>query len=146
MKILVVNGPNLNLLGEREPAVYGSTTLAEVESMMAEAAEASGHDLKFFQSNHEGEIIDRLQEDRKWMDGLIMNPGALTHYSYALRDTIAAINKPMIEVHLTDLDKREEFRRFTVFHGMPNVRRVMGLGYKGYLEALRLITEYAEHG
>lgn len=140
MNILVINGPNLNLLGEREPALYGSTTLAEIEEMLAQQGRSAGHALRFYQSNHEGMIIDRLQEERKWMDGLIMNPGALTHYSYALRDTIAAINKPMIEVHLTDLDKREEFRRFTVFHGMPNVRRVMGLGYKGYLEALRLIV------
>lgn len=143
MKILVLNGPNLNLLGEREPALYGSTTLPEIERMLEDMGQAAGHELRFFQSNHEGAIIDRLQQERKWMDALIMNPGALTHYSYALRDTIAAINKPMIEVHLTDLDKREEFRRFTVFHGMPNVRRVMGLGYKGYLEALRLATESA---
>jgi 3-dehydroquinate dehydratase-2 len=140
MNILVVNGPNLNLLGEREPALYGATTLPEIEQMLLRAGEEGGHTLRFFQSNHEGAIIDTLQQERKWMDGLIMNPGALTHYSYALRDTVAAINKPLIEVHLTDLDKREEFRRFTVFHGMPNVRRVMGLGYRGYLEALRLLT------
>jgi 3-dehydroquinate dehydratase-2 len=141
MNILVINGPNLNLLGEREPALYGTTTLAEIEQMLHDQAIGSGHDIRFFQSNHEGAIIDRLYDERKWMHALIMNPGALTHYSYALRDIVAAIDKPMIEVHLTDLDKREEFRRFTVFHGMPKVRRVMGLGYKGYLEALRLLSE-----
>jgi 3-dehydroquinate dehydratase-2 len=141
MNILVLNGPNLNLLGEREPEVYGATTLNDIEQMLTEEARAFGAELRFLQSNHEGVLIDKLHEERQWLDAIIMNPGAFTHYSYALRDAVAALAKPMIEVHLSDLSKREEFRRFTVFEGLPNVRRIMGRGAQGYLNALRLLVD-----
>ena len=141
MNILVLNGPNLNLLGEREPHIYGTATLADVEQMLRDEAAHFSADLKFAQSNHEGVLIDWIHNERRWMHGLIMNPGALAHYSYALRDAVASVNKPMIEVHLSDLSKREEFRRHSVFQGLPNVRLIMGRGVQGYLSALRLLTD-----
>ncbi len=140
MNILVLNGPNLNLLGERESSIYGTVTLAEIIAMLEEESGKLGVQLRCFQSNHEGELIDKMHEERKWMDALIMNPAALTHYSFALRDAVATVNKPMIEVHLSDLTKREEFRRFSVFDGLENVRRIMGRGAQGYVNALRLLV------
>jgi len=141
MNILVLNGPNLNLLGEREPQIYGTATLTDIEKLLREEAEHFNADLKFQQSNHEGVLIDAIHNERRWMHGLIMNPGALAHYSYSLRDAVAAVNKPMIEVHLSDLSQREEFRRHSVFQGMPNVRLIMGRGIQGYLSALRLLAD-----
>jgi len=141
MNILVLNGPNLNLLGEREPDIYGTATLADVEQMLREEAEQFNATLKFIQSNHERVLIDSLHNERRWMHGIIMNPGALAHYSYALRDAVAAVAKPMIEVHISDLSQREEFRRHSVFQGLPNVRLIMGRGVQGYLSALRLLTD-----
>lgn len=140
MRILLLNGPNLNLLGEREPELYGYTTLVELEVMVAEAASRHGIELETFHSNHEGALIDRMHEARKRIDALIFNPGAFTHYSYALRDSVASIRKPMIEVHLSDPEKREEFRRVSVFAGLPNVRRIAGRGVQGYLDALELLA------
>jgi 3-dehydroquinate dehydratase II len=136
MNILVLHGPNLNLLGEREPEIYGTTTLDEINSALKKKVQDLDASVRSFQSNHEGVLIDRLQEERKWMDALVINPGALTHYSYALRDAIAGIAKPFVEVHLSDLDQREEFRRLSVFDGLPKRHRIMGKGLQGYLEAL----------
>jgi 3-dehydroquinate dehydratase-2 len=141
MNILVLNGPNLNLLGEREPEIYGSQTLAEIEAMLRREAEPFHVELRFLQSNHEGVLIDTIHAERRWLDGLIFNPGAFAHYSYALRDAIAAAAKPMIEVHLSDLLLREEFRHHSVFQGLPNVRLIMGRGAQGYLSALRLLAD-----
>jgi 3-dehydroquinate dehydratase-2 len=141
MNILVLNGPNLNLLGEREPEIYGTTTLNDIEQMLEQEAGKFGVSLRFFQSNHEGALIDKLHDERKWMDAAIMNPGALAHYSYALRDAVSSVNKPMVEVHLTDLLNREEFRRFSVFSGLPRVRCIMGRGPQGYVNALRLLIK-----
>ena len=140
MNILVLNGPSLNLLGEREPALYGTATLRDIERMLKEEAAKHGASLHFLQSNHEGVLIDKLHEERHWANGILMNPGALSHYSYALRDAVAAVNRPMVEVHLTDLTKREEFRRFSVFEGAANVRRIMGRGAQGYVDALRMLV------
>lgn len=141
MNILVLHGPNLNLLGEREPEVYGTTTLSEINAELDRRASELGHDLKIYQSNHEGELIDHLHDNRAWMDHLIMNPGAFTHYSYALRDAVASVNKPMTEVHLSDLGKREAFRQISVFEGLPRVDRIMGKGVTGYYEALERCTK-----
>lgn len=135
MNILILHGPNLNLLGEREPHIYGTTTLWEINATLR--SEAVGHHLAIHQSNIEGKLIDFIHEYRKWADGLIINPGALTHYSYSLRDAIAAFIKPTIEVHLSDIMTREEFRRFSVLDGLSNVERIMGLGAKGYSEAVK---------
>lgn len=132
--ILLVNGPNLNLLGEREPDVYGRTTLREIEEMVRQAAAGWKVEITAFQSNHEGEIVDFIQENRKRARGIIVNPGALTHTSYALHDCLKAVNLPTIEVHLSNVHTREEFRRTSVV--APACRgQITGLGPRGYLLA-----------
>jgi 3-dehydroquinate dehydratase-2 len=136
MNILILHGPNLNLLGEREPEIYGRTTLEEINTELKRRAADIGIFIKAEQSNHEGVLIDNIHENRKWADALIINPGAFTHYSYALRDAISAFNKPCIEVHLSDLTKREEFRRHSVLNGLEHVKRIMGKGAEGYYDAL----------
>ena len=139
MNVLLLNGPNLNLLGEREPDIYGTTTLAQLESLVAERARELGIALRTFQSNHEGALVDRLHEVRKWADGVIFNPGALTHYSYSLRDAIAATRLRVVEVHLSDLEKREPWRRVSVIADVV-VHRIVGKGVPGYLEALEWLA------
>jgi 3-dehydroquinate dehydratase II len=136
MNILVLHGPNLNLLGEREPHIYGTTTLEEINTELDRRASEVGHDLKIYQSNWEGKLIDLILDNRRWTDILIFNPGAFTHYSYALRDAVAAVNKPMIEVHLSDPTKREEWRKKSVFEDLHDVTRIMGMGVNSYYAAL----------
>ena len=138
--VLVINGPNLNLLGEREPEVYGSMTLANLCERIEK--EASHLDLKveFFQSNHEGAIIDFLHEKRKQAAAVIINPGAYTHYSYAIRDAIAAIDLPCIEVHLSDVHNREDFRKISVIKPVC-LEQIYGKGIDSYLEALRKLSD-----
>jgi len=144
VKILIIHGPNLNLLGEREPAVYGTTTLDQLNQMLIQQGQDLGVDLKIFQSNSDGKIIDFIHENRKWTDGIIINPGALTHYSYSLRDAIASAAKPAIEVHLSDIYKREPFRRISVIKDVC-IDQVLGLGIQSYLTGLeKLITHLRE--
>lgn len=140
--VLVLHGPNLNLLGEREPAVYGTTTLAQVDALLRREAKALKATLKCFQRNGEGELIDLLHRHRRWLDGLLINPGAYTHYSWALRDAVAAVAKPCVEVHLSDVDARakaEPFRALSVLEGV-RADRVCGLGSEGYAEGLRRLA------
>lgn len=140
--VLVLHGPNLNLLGEREPDVYGTTTLAEIDAMLRREAKALGVALKLFQRNGEGELIDLLHRHRRWMDGVLMNPGAYTHYSWALRDAVSAVAKPTVEVHLSDVDaraKKEPFRALSVLDGV-RADRVTGLGPEGYAVGLRRLA------
>jgi len=128
--ILLVNGPNLNLLGEREPDVYGSTTLHDIERMVAEACAAYGREVRAFQSNHEGAILDFIQEHRRDARGLIVNPGAFTHTSYALHDCLKSISFPVIEVHVSIVHDREEWRRQVLI--APATRGlIVGLGPAG---------------
>lgn len=135
MNILVLNGPNLNLLGEREPEVYGSMTLEELIEKLAAYARKRGAALRARQSNSEGKLIDLLHAHRKWADGIVFNPGAYTHYSYALRDAVSSIRVPTIEVHLSDVTKREPFRRVSVIAPACAGRRY-GKGADSYIEAI----------
>lgn len=137
-RYLLVNGPNLNLLGMREPAIYGSDTLASLEAQVLDYAASCGVELDCFQSNHEGELIDRLHAARGVYAGIIYNPGAHTHYSYALRDAIAAIEIPTVEVHISDINNREEFRKISVIAEVC-VAQIKGKGILGYLEALDVL-------
>jgi len=139
MNILLLNGPNLNLLGEREPEIYGKTTLPEVEQMVQARARELGHAVRAFQSNHEGALIDELHQARRWANGVIFNPGAFTHYSYALRDAIASTRLRVVEVHISDITKREEFRRVSVIEDVC-AHRIVGKGIAGYLEALEWLV------
>ena len=138
MNILVINGPNLNLLGEREPEIYGSDTLEELMAWLETSSESIGINFKFYQSNHEGDIIDSIQNEREWYKAIIINPGAFSHYSYAIRDAIAAVNKPTIEVHLSDINNRESFRKKLVISDVC-LRTISGKGKDGYLEALKYL-------
>lgn len=140
-KVYVVNGPNLNLLGSREPEIYGHTTLREIIGMLKSHARKYGMRVRCYQSNHEGKLIDRIQKiSRRGYCGLIINPGALTHYSYSLRDAIKASGVPAVEVHLSDIESREEFRRLSVTKDVC-VAQIKGLGPRGYIEALDLLKE-----
>ncbi len=139
-KILIVHGPNLGLLGEREPKIYGKTTLAQLDAMLEKEAVRLKVQLKIFQSNSEGAIIDFLIAERKWADGVIINPGAFTHYSLALRDCLAAINLPAIEVHLSNIAAREEFRRNSVT-AAACLGQISGFGIKSYLAALQVLSD-----
>ena len=135
MSILVISGPNLNLLGLREPEIYGSTTLAQIHDRLRAEASAAGFTLACFQSNHEGAIIDFLHEHRESASGALLNPGGLTHSSVSLHDAIKAMPFPVIEVHLSNIHAREEFRRNSVVS--PATRgQVVGLGWLSYLVAL----------
>jgi len=138
MNILVINGPNLNLLGTREPEIYGTDTLEELMMWLETSQQGSNHYFKFFQSNHEGEIIDQLHSNIKEVDGIIINPGAFTHYSYAIRDAVTAIGVPTVEVHLSNIYQREEFRKISVLKDVC-IGQFSGKGKNGYLEALRLL-------
>jgi len=140
MKILIINGPNLNLLGEREPDIYGNETLADLESWLAATQEASTHNIEWYQSNHEGKIIDRIHEAIENVDGIIINPGAFTHYSYAIRDAIASVKIPTVEVHLSDIKNREEFRKISVIKDVC-IKQITGAGKIGYLEGLKTLTD-----
>lgn len=141
MKILVINGPNLNFLGIREKSVYGNQDYAYLLSMLEEKGKACGHEVVTFQSNHEGAIIDRLQEayfDKT--DGIVINPGAYTHYSYAIRDALASIVVPKVEIHISDITKREEFRKVSVTAPVCD-KQIYGQGLPGYLQAIDFVIE-----
>ncbi len=140
MKVLVLHGPNLNLLGQREPEIYGHTTLAEIDASLRELAAASGATLEAIQSNHEGVLIDQIQAARGVCDGIIINPGGFTHTSVALRDALIACELPVIEVHLSNIYAREEFRRESLVTDVA-LGSICGLGPIGYLLALRALLD-----
>ncbi|MDO8615688.1 MAG: type II 3-dehydroquinate dehydratase [Dehalococcoidia bacterium] len=138
LKVLLINGPNLNLLGRRQPEIYGSMTLAQIEEQVRRRAVEMEVEVRCFQSNNEGEIIDFLQAEGPSATGVIINPGALTHYSLALRDALEAIDRPTIEVHISNIHQREEFRRRSVTGEMADAV-IAGFGWQGYLIALEAL-------
>ena len=135
MRILLINGPNLNLLGQRQPDIYGSTTLQEIVDAVRHRASEHGVTIADFQSNIEGEIVDFIQNHAAGADGVIINAGALTHYSLALRDVFEAVQKPVVEVHISNIYAREEFRHHSVVADIA-VGQISGLGWRGYIAAL----------
>jgi len=139
VKILVLHGPNLNLLGERKPEVYGTTRLAELNALLRKQARGLGVELRIFQSNHEGELIDKLHAQRRWAQGAVINPGALTHYSYALRDAIEAVQLRTYEVHLSNIHARESWRRVSVLAEVVE-GQIVGKGIDSYREALERLA------
>ena len=139
MNILIINGPNLNNLGLRDTSMYGTTTLNDIESMLLDQAKSLNVDLQFFQSNTEGAIVDKIQELSKGIDGVIINPGALTHYGYSLRDALEDTKLPVIEVHISNIYAREEWRSKSVISSIA-VGQISGLGYRGYEMALQEMT------
>lgn len=147
MNILVINGPNLNLLGTREPGVYGSDTLQEIQSEIIAETKALNIDVEFYQSNHEGGIIDALHNAMGDADGVVLNAGAYTHYSYAIRDAIKAIKIPVVEVHMSNVDSREEFRHVSVIAPVCK-GSIAGFGKFSYILGIRavvnLLTEKQE--
>lgn len=141
MKILILNGPNLNLLGIREPEVYGRDTLDELNRWLESHPDAAGVALQFMQSNHEGALIDALHEQMGQVDGCVFNPGAYTHTSYALRDAIAGVDYPVVEVHLSDINNREPFRKVSVLKEVC-LAQISGRGKEGYLEGIRRLMKH----
>ena len=143
MNILVINGPNLNLLGTREPEIYGTDTLEELMMWLETNPISKEHSFKFYQSNHEGEIIDTIHDERHWAQGILINPAAFTHYSYAIRDAISAVEIPTVEVHLSDIHKREQFRQISVISQVC-IHQVSGLGKDSYLKGLEYLLKFSD--
>ncbi|MBQ9375465.1 MAG: type II 3-dehydroquinate dehydratase [Ruminococcus sp.] len=139
-KILVIHGPNLNLLGEREPGVYGTDTFESINEEIVKKAESLGFDCEVYQSNHEGDIIDKLHEARLDSVGVVINAGAYTHYSYAIRDAISAIKIPVVEVHMSNIYEREEFRHLSVIEPVC-VKQFVGFGKDSYLMGVQALSD-----
>jgi 3-dehydroquinate dehydratase-2 len=141
--IQVIHGPNLNLLGQREPKVYGRLTLAEIDERLRAYAAGTSVELRIFQSNHEGAIIDAVHQATEWADGLVINPGAYTHYSYAIRDAIAGVGLPAVEVHLSNVYTREPFRHTSVIAPVC-VGHIVGFGWQSYRLGLEALIGWLE--
>ena len=145
MRILVIHGPNLNMLGSRKPEIYGTKTLAEIDYLLQKRASELGVELESYQSNHEGYLIDFIQKKAKGASGIIINPGALTHYGLSLRDALEDSSLPVIEVHLSDIQHREEFRKVSVIAPIAQ-KQISGQGWQGYIAALEALTALLSEG
>ena len=143
MKFLVINGPNLNLLGLREPELYGKRDFAALEAYIRESCREYGAECELFQSNHEGAIVDAIQAAYGTADGIVINPAAYTHTSVAILDALKAVALPAVEVHLSDVSAREDFRQIS-YAGMACVKTYMGLGFEGYRQAILYLKQYLE--
>lgn len=140
MKLLVINGPNLNMLGIREPAIYGGDTYADLENFLRKSAQDVDVDMEIFQSNHEGAIVDKIQESYGKIDGIVINPAAYTHTSVAILDALKAVAIPAVEVHLSDVSQRESFRKIS-YAGMACEIAFIGLGFEGYRRAIAYLAK-----
>ena len=143
MKILIINGPNLNLLGLREPAIYGTQNYAALEAFCKDACREAGFDCEVFQSNHEGAIVDKIQQAYGVFDGIVINPAAYTHTSVAILDALKAVSIPTVEVHISAVDQRENFRKVSYVR-LAAIATIAGKGFSGYLEAMDVLKERAE--
>lgn len=143
MKLLIVNGPNLNMLGIREPELYGAQTYAALCDFLRAEAEKLGVEVEIFQSNHEGAIVDRIQEAYQKVDGIVINPAAYTHTSVAILDALKAVGLPAVEVHISDVSAREDFRQIS-YARLACVKTYMGLGFEGYRQAILYLKNYIE--
>ena len=140
MKILVINGPNLNMLGIREPGIYGKNTFADLLALLEDTAKELGIEVEQFQSNHEGDIVDKIQWAYGKIDGIVINPAAYTHTSVAILDALKAVSIPAVEVHISDVDARESFRQIS-YAGMACCKTIKGHGLEGYREAMQYLVE-----
>lgn len=145
MKLLILNGPNLNLLGLREPAIYGTQTYADLETFVVQACREAGVEWEMFQSNHEGVLVDHIQQAYGRVQGIVINPAAYTHTSVAILDALKAVAIPAVEVHLSDVSAREPFRQIS-YAGMACAETYAGFGFEGYRKAIRFLKRYREEG
>jgi len=143
MKLLVINGPNLNLLGVREPELYGKQDYAALVQLVEDTCRENGIDVEVYQSNHEGDLVDKIQWAYGRMDGIVINPAAYTHTSVAILDALKAVALPAVEVHISDVSQREAFRQVS-YAGLACVKTYMGLGLEGYRQAILFLKEYLE--
>jgi 3-dehydroquinate dehydratase-2 len=141
MRVLVLHGPNLNRLGKREPGIYGTVTLADIDARLRALAESLGVGTVHLQSNHEGTLVDALHAADEGVDGIVFNPGAFTHYAWSLRDAVASIRRPVVEVHLSDVQAREAWRRVSVLEDV-RLAVIGGRGVDSYLDGLRLVVDH----
>lgn len=144
MKILVINGPNLNMLGIREPGIYGKNTYADLCALLEQTAENLGIEVETYQSNHEGDLVDKIQWAYGKIDGIVINPAAYTHTSVAILDALKAVSIPAVEVHISDVDAREPFRQVS-YAGLACVKTIKGHGFAGYQEAMAYLKERYSH-
>ena len=144
MKILVINGPNLNMLGIREPGIYGKSTYADLCRLLEQTAKDLGMEVEIYQSNHEGDLVDKLQWAYGKIDGIVINPAAYTHTSVAILDALKAVSIPAVEVHISDVDTRESFRQIS-YAGLACVKTIKGHGFAGYQEAMAFLKEQYSH-